>query len=68
MEMGEMYKRIRAMEQILSDVREDASKFDRGSMLAGTRVTKGLQEIKKQAQEVRKKIFAIKKEKKKIKK
>lgn len=65
MEMGEMYKRIRAMETILAKVREDASRFDRGSMLAGTRVTKGLQEVRKIAREVRKKIFAIKKENKK---
>jgi len=65
MEMGEIYKRIRKMEEILSSAREDASKFDRGIILSGTRITKGLQEIKKQAQDTRKRIFAIKNENKK---
>lgn len=65
MKMGEIYKKIRAMEDILASTREEAAKFDRGNMLAGTRVTKGLQEIKKQAQEVRMCIFTIKKKSKK---
>ena len=63
--MGEIYRMIRAMEAILSDIREEAAKFDRGNLLAGRRVTMGLQEIKAKAQEVRKRVFAIKKEKEK---
>lgn len=65
MEMGRIYKMLRAMESILAEAREDSAKFDRGNMSAGSRVTKGLQEIKKRAQETRMIIFAIKKQKKK---
>jgi len=61
---NEIYKRIRSMEDVLSNIREEAAKFDRGNMVAGTRVTKGLQEVKKKAQDTRMTIFAIKKQSK----
>lgn len=64
MEMGRTYKMLRAMESILAEAREESAKFDRGNMLAGKRVRKGLQEVKKKAQEVRMLISAIKKGKK----
>ncbi len=61
----EIYTKIRAIEKVLSDVREDAVRFDRGNVLAGTRITKNIQKIKKQVQEARVRVFAIKKERKK---
>jgi len=61
---NEIYKRIRSMEDVLSNIREEAAKFDRGNMVAGTQVTKGLQEVKKKAQDTRMTIFAIKKQSK----
>lgn len=62
--LDQIYTKIRAMEKVLSDIREEATKFDRGNMLAGTRIRKGLQEIKKQAQDIRIEILTIRKKKK----
>jgi len=62
--MGGIYQMIRELEKITTDIREEANKFDRGNMSAGTRVTKGLQEIKKQAQAIRMQVFETKKKNK----
>jgi len=41
------------MKEILEGCSEDIEKFDRGNKSAGTRIRKAMQDIKKQAQEVR---------------
>jgi hypothetical protein len=56
---------VQDMTQMLSDVADDANKFEiHGNNLAGSRVRKVMQKIKSMAQEVRIEVLAIQKERK----
>ncbi|WP_039054416.1 histone H1 [Sphingobacterium sp. T2] len=55
------------LKELVASIEADAQKFyNNGNSAAGTRVRKGLQEIKTLAQEIRNEITAIKKCSKKI--
>ena len=44
---------LNVLQEIASTAMLDATKFDRGNKTAGVRVRKVMQEVKKQAQEIR---------------
>ncbi len=49
--------RIAQLRSLLEDLEKDFKKFyERGNKAAGTRVRKGMQDLKKMAQEIRKEI------------
>ena len=49
-----MLELLNQLEQTITDIREDAVKFDeKGNKAAGTRVRKAMQEVKKLAQDIR---------------
>lgn len=49
-----MLELLNQLEQLVTDTREDAEKFDqKGNKAAGTRVRKNMQLIKKLAQDIR---------------
>ena len=57
----EILEMVDTMKQRLERIEEDVEKFERGgNMSAGTRIRKVMQEIKKDAQEVRIRISEIK--------
>jgi len=49
------------LSEMVELIRIDAEKFDNGNKAAGTRVRKALQNVKKQSQEIRLEVQAIKK-------
>ena len=56
--MGE--ESLQALIELAKNLEEDSRKFYSGNNAAGTRLRKGLQEIKKQAQAMRNEITATK--------
>jgi len=57
--MATITSQLEAMIADLQDLLKDAEKTDRGQKAAGTRVRKGLQGLKKSADETRKAILAL---------
>ena len=54
-------KRYEELEALLESLKEDFQKFyDNGNKAAGTRVRKGMLELKNKAQEIRKEVQEIK--------
>ena len=51
---------IENMQGILTDLATDVEKFNKGNAAAGTRIRKAMQEVKGQAQDVRKQVQEIK--------
>tara|TARA_B100001094_G_C17955205_1_gene682615 strand:- start:327 stop:500 length:174 start_codon:yes stop_codon:yes gene_type:complete len=51
---------IETMQQTLTNVLSDVEKFNNGNMSAGTRIRKAMQEMKNQAQDLRKNVQEIK--------
>jgi len=47
------------LKQLVGEIEEDVKKAEGGNKAAGTRVRKVMQDIKNQAQEVRKKILEV---------
>lgn len=45
------------MKQLIAELAEDVSKAEGGNKAAGTRVRKGMQDIKNLAQDIRKKVL-----------
>lgn len=55
--------RVTQLQELIEEVSTEMSKFyDKGNKAAGTRARKGLQEVKKLAQEIRLEIQSIKNE------
>ncbi len=55
--------RVTQLQELIDEVSEEMSKFyDKGNKAAGTRARKGLQEVKKLAQDIRLEIQNIKNE------
>ena len=52
--------KISKMQGLAWTLKIEAEKFDRGNNAAGTRVRKGMMEIKRLAQEVREEVTAVK--------
>jgi hypothetical protein len=50
------YEKLR---ELVNDCETDLKKFEGGNKAAGTRIRKAMQEIKNQAQEVRKAVMAL---------
>jgi hypothetical protein len=48
------------MQTILTDLQTDIDKFNNGNASAGTRIRKAMQEVKGQAQDLRKEVQEIK--------
>ena len=48
------------MQTILTDLQADIDKFNKGNASAGTRIRKAMQEVKGQAQDLRKDVQTIK--------
>lgn len=56
-----MEELLNQMTELLNDIQDDAAKFEeKGNKAAGTRIRKGLQEIKTVAQDLRKEISEMK--------
>jgi hypothetical protein len=51
---------IENMQNILTDLATDVEKFNKGNAAAGTRIRKAMQEVKGQAQDLRKQVQEIK--------
>ena len=51
---------IETMQETLTNVLTDVEKFNKGNMSAGTRIRKAMQEMKNQAQDLRKNVQEIK--------
>jgi len=51
---------IDEMKSLLENIQTDVDKFNNGNMSAGTRIRKAMQEIKGQAQDLRKEVQEIK--------
>tara|TARA_R110000851_G_scaffold94758_2_gene205753 strand:+ start:4926 stop:5099 length:174 start_codon:yes stop_codon:yes gene_type:complete len=51
---------IETMQETLTNVLSDIEKFNNGNMSAGTRIRKAMQEMKNQAQDLRKNVQEIK--------
>jgi hypothetical protein len=51
---------IEEMKSLLEDLQVDVDKFNNGNASAGTRIRKAMQEIKGQAQDLRKEVQEIK--------
>ena len=51
---------IQELQSILENIQTDVDKFNNGNMSAGTRIRKAMQEIKGQAQDLRKEVQEIK--------
>jgi|TARA_R100000541_G_scaffold52570_1_gene60322 hypothetical protein len=51
---------IENMQSILTDLATDVEKFNKGNSAAGTRIRKAMQDVKGQAQDLRKKVQEIK--------
>jgi hypothetical protein len=51
---------IQELQTILENIQTDVDKFNNGNMSAGTRIRKAMQEIKGQAQDLRKEVQEIK--------
>jgi len=51
---------IETMQETLTNVLSDVEKFNNGNMSAGTRIRKAMQEMKNQAQDLRKNVQEIK--------
>ena len=52
-------KLVRDMGALLDQLQSEVEKFDRGNNAAGTRVRKGMMDIKRMAQEVREEVTAV---------
>ena len=52
--------KVREMQHLITLLEIEANKFDQGNNAAGTRVRKGMMDIKRMAQEVREKVSAVK--------
>lgn len=59
-----MLQKVEQIQSILDQVKIDAEKFEKGNSAAGTRVRKGLQEVKNLSQEARLAVTEIKNERK----
>lgn len=53
-------KLVRDMQDLVTLLKIEAEKFDAGNNAAGTRVRKGMMDIKRMAQEVREEVTAVK--------
>lgn len=53
-------KLVRDMGALLDQLQSEVEKFDQGNNAAGTRVRKGMMDIKRMAQEVREEVTAVK--------
>lgn len=52
--------KVNEMQDLINLLKVEAVKFDAGNNAAGTRVRKGMMDIKRMAQEVREEVSAIK--------
>ena len=52
--------KVREMQYLITLLETEANKFDQGNNAAGTRVRKGMMDIKRMAQEVREEVSAVK--------
>lgn len=53
-------KKVVEMQELVTLLITEAEKFDAGNNAAGTRVRKGMMDIKRMAQEVREEVSAVK--------
>jgi hypothetical protein len=60
-----LWDKLDDLQEIIEELKEDAEKVEEGNKAAGTRVRVGLQDVKKEAQEIR--IFILREQKKKKK-
>ena len=54
-------EKIANLQNILSEIQQDASKTDSGNKAAGTRVRKALKSIENQTKEIRKQVLELRK-------
>ena len=52
--------KVQQMQNFINLIKVEAVKFDQGNNAAGTRVRKGMMDIKRMAQEVREEVSAVK--------
>lgn len=52
--------KVSEMQDLITMLKVEADKFDAGNNAAGTRVRKGMMDIKRMAQEVREEVSAVK--------
>ena len=60
MSVPSVHKQYQEIRDVLANLEFDVEKFERGNATAGTRVRRGLQDIRKLAQDLRKKIQDMK--------
>ena len=53
-------KNVEKIQEVLTEVQNDVEKFTNGNKSAGTRIRKAMQEVKGQAQDLRKEVQEIK--------